>query len=401
MGADAGSFEAERLSDLIGAIYDCVLDPSRWDATLDEVRQFLDCANVVLALLDLRTDTVRLQKTIGIEPYWLAKMAEHSSDLAKLYRTVPDLLTRDIDEPIQGDRKAILMDPYYVEWGKPQGLIDWIALFLMRSPNRFAKIWLARHESLGVITDREIRLLRLLAPHLRRAVTITDLIDMKSIEAEALDGTLDTLAVGILLVAEDGAILHANRAAASMLDRERPIAATLGKIRAGDLYTTDRLRSTIALAARNEGGIGASGIGIALSGPTGDVATAHVLPLARGDLRTRLMPRAAAAVFVASDLRLPLARLDAIAEAFGLTPAETRLLERLVRGDSIADAAAAMSIAMTTAKTHRSRLLAKTGMRRQTSLISLVHRLLPPIGAADTGPADVNDAAAFDKTARR
>jgi DNA-binding CsgD family transcriptional regulator/PAS domain-containing protein len=401
MGADAGSFEAERLSDLIGAIYDCVLDPSRWDATLDEVRQFLDCANVVLALLDLRTDTVRLQKTLGIEPYWLAKMAEHSSDLAKLYRTVPDLLTRDIDEPIQGDRKAILMDPYYVEWGKPQGLIDWIALFLMRSPNRFAKIWLARHESLGVITDREIRLLRLLAPHLRRAVTITDLIDMKSIEAEALDGTLDTLAVGILLVAEDGAILHANRAAASMLDRERPIAATLGKIRAGDLYTTDRLRSTIALAARNEGGIGASGIGIALSGPTGDVATAHVLPLARGDLRTRLMPRAAAAVFVASDLRLPLARLDAIAEAFGLTRAETRLLDRLVRGDSIADAAAAMSIAMTTAKTHRSRLLAKTRMRRQTSLISLVHRLLPPVGAADTGPADVDAAAAFDKTARR
>jgi DNA-binding CsgD family transcriptional regulator len=271
----------------------------------------------------------------------------------------------------------------------------------MPGPDRYAEVTLGRHKGFGLIGDREVRLLRLLAPHLRRAVIISDLIDMKSIEAEALDGTLDTLAVGILLVAEDGAILHANRAAASMLDRERPIAATLGKIRAGDLYTTDRLRSTIALAARNEGGIGASGIGIALSGPTGDVATAHVLPLARGDLRTRLMPRAAAAVFVASDLRLPLARLDAIAEAFGLTPAETRLLERLVRGDSIADAAAAMNVAMTTAKTHRSRLLAKTGMRRQTSLISLVHRLLPPIGAADTGPADVDDAAAFDKTARR
>jgi DNA-binding CsgD family transcriptional regulator/PAS domain-containing protein len=397
MKPDARSIEAERLSELIGAIYDCVLDPARWDSTLNEVRKFLDCANVVLAILDLRTDTVRLQKTLGIEPYWLAKMAEHSSDLAKLYRTVPDLLTRDIDEPIQGDREAILVDPYYVEWGRPQGLIDWIALFLMRSPNRFAKIWLARHESFGMITDREVRLLRLLAPHLRRAVTITDLIDMKSLEAEALGGALDTLAVGTLLVADDGAILHANRAAASMLDHKTPIAATRGKLRAGDLYTTDRLRRTIALAARSAGGIGASGIGIALRGPSGDVATAHVLPLARGELRTRLMPRAVAAVFVASDLRLPFNRLQAVAEAFGLTPAETRLLDHLIRGESIADAASAMNVAVTTVKTHRSRLLSKTGARRQTGLISLVHRLVPAVGAME---ADIDGAAAAPRPHR-
>ena len=368
-----------------------------------EVRKFLDCATAMLAVLDLRTNTFRAQKVVGIEPYWLAKVHEHSGEFAKLYHTVPDLLTRPIDDPLSPsrdcDRAAVLANPYYLHWAKPQGLIDSIGIFLMRSPDRTAEIGFGRHESVGLITDREIRLLRLLAPHLRRAVMITDLIDMKSLETQALGGTLDTLAVGVLLVAEDGAILHANRAAASMLDRKTPIAATRGKLRAGDLYTTDRLRRTIVLAARNEGGIGASGIGIALSEPSGHVATAHVLPLARGDLRTRLLPRAAAAVFIASDLRLPLARLEAIAEAFGLTRAETRLLDRLVRGDSIAEAAAAMNVAMTTVKTHRSRLLAKTGMRRQTSLISLVHRLLPPVGASDTEPAD--SVAAFGKTAPR
>jgi DNA-binding CsgD family transcriptional regulator len=403
MGADTWSFEAERLSDLIGAIYDCVLDPSIWDGTLDDIRKFLDCANVMFWMSDLRTDTLRVQKVIGVEPYWLAKVPEYGKDLVRLYHTLPDLQSRHIDEPISpsrdGDRAAVLASRYYREWARPQGLVDAISMFLMRSPDRLAEIGLGRHESVGLITEREVRLLRLLAPHLRRAITITDLIDMKSLKAEALGGTLDTLAVAILLVAEDGAILHANRAANGMLDRKTPITATRGKLRAGDLYTTDRLSRTIALAARNEGGIGASGIGIALSGPSGHVATAHVLPLARGDLRTRLLPRAAAAVFIASDLRLPLARLEAIAEAFGLTRAETRLLDRLVRGDSIAEAAAAMNVAVTTVKTHRSRLLAKTGMRRQAGLISLVHRLLPPVDAVDTGPAD--GVAAIGKTAPR
>jgi len=390
MSADTQTVDAERLSDLIGAIYDCVLDPSRWDSTLDEIRKFLGCANVVLSSLDLRTDSFRVQKVIGIEPFWLAKAAETGPEFAKVYHTIPDLLTRPMDEPISpsrdGDRAAVLANRHYLEWAKPQGLIDSIAVFLMRSPERLAEFSLGRHESVGLITDREVRLLRLLAPHLRRAVTITDLIDMKSLEATSFGGALDALTPGVVLVAEDGTILHANRVAARMLDRGTPIAAKRGRLRAVDAYATERLHRVIALAAGNESEVGASGIGIALSGRSGEVATAHVLPLARGNVRTRLLPRAVAAVFVASDLHLPFRRLDAVAEAFGLTRAETRMLDRLLRGDSIAEAAAAMNVSVTTVKTHRSRLLSKTGTRRQATLISLVHRLVPALDSVETAP---------------
>jgi DNA-binding CsgD family transcriptional regulator len=402
MSADARTVEAERLSELIGSIYDCVLDPTRWDTTLDEVREFLDCANVALSVLDLRANTFRVQKVIGIEPYWLAKAAEYSTEFAKLYHTVPDLLTRPIDEPISpsrdGDRAAVLANRYYLEWAKPQGLVDSIAMFLMRSPDRLAELSLGRHESVGLISDREVRLLRLLAPHLRRAVTLTDLIDMKTLEAASFGGVLDTLAPGIVLVAEDSAILHANRTATDMLDRKTPIAAARGRLSAVDKQATDRLRRTIAIAAGNESRFGASGIGMALRGRSGEVATAHVLPLARGELRTRLLPHAVAAVFVASDLRLPFNRLQAVAEAFGLTPAETRVLDRLIRGDSISEAAAAINVAVTTVKTHRSRLLSKTGARRQTSLISLVHRLVPAVGGIET-PPDSDGTTTLDETA--
>lgn len=50
----AGSPRA--LSELIGSIYDCVLDPDRWDQTLRDLRDALDCHTGALALVDLRQD---------------------------------------------------------------------------------------------------------------------------------------------------------------------------------------------------------------------------------------------------------------------------------------------------------------------------------------------------------
>ena len=56
-------------------------------------------------------------------------------------------------------------------------------------------------------------------------------------------------------------------------------------------------------------------------------------------------------------------------KAYGLTPAEARLLAALVQGDRLADYAARSNIRITTAKTHLQSLFAKTGEKRQADLI--------------------------------
>jgi DNA-binding CsgD family transcriptional regulator len=95
------------------------------------------------------------------------------------------------------------------------------------------------------------------------------------------------------------------------------------------------------------------------------------------------MPHAAAAVFVASEERPVVDGLEAVAEAYGLTRSETRLLNRIVRGESLDEAAAALNVAKTTSRTHMARILAKTGTRRQTALLALVYRLAPAVRSAD------------------
>jgi DNA-binding CsgD family transcriptional regulator len=69
--------------------------------------------------------------------------------------------------------------------------------------------------------------------------------------------------------------------------------------------------------------------------------------------------------------------LDAIARSFEFTPAETRLTNELLLGRTIAEAAVALGVGESTAKTHLQNVFSKTGVSRQVDLIILLHRLIP------------------------
>jgi DNA-binding CsgD family transcriptional regulator len=198
------------------------------------------------------------------------------------------------------------------------------------------------------------------------------------VRADALSATLDSLTTGIVVVADRGRILHANTAARRMLSARKPIAAVNGILSVRDASASRKLASAIASA--KEATI-ASGIGVALR--SREPAIAFVLPLAHGNLGGQT-PAPTAAVFVTEVGASPPADIAALAESFGLTPAETRTLEHLVRGATVADTAAALGVSMATAKTHLVHIFSKTGISRQADLLALVHRLLPPIHGART-----------------
>jgi DNA-binding CsgD family transcriptional regulator len=268
---------------------------------------------------------------------------------------------------------------YTREMLRPFGYFDSIHLFLMKSEGRYAELGLTRHESAGLVTDGDLEVARLLLPHVRRAVTISDLIDMKSLERQALGATLDSIAIGVAIVAGEGRILHTNEAASHMIEAGSPILASNGRLAALHPDVTNELRRAIALAQADEARIGAAGIGVPLVHRDMTAATAHVLPLARGDLRTRLVPQATAAIFIVpAGAPLPV-DLGTVARIFGLTPTEARHLEQLIAGTTLAEGAATLGVSLATARTHREHIFEKTGVSRRSDLVALVERLLPPV----------------------
>jgi DNA-binding CsgD family transcriptional regulator len=204
-------------------------------------------------------------------------------------------------------------------------------------------------------------------------------MDLKGLEAQALAATLDKFAVGVIVVAEGHRILHANDAARDMFAAGSPVCSVNGRLSVHGSDGVWELGKAIALAQQNEAAIGAAGIGVALGHHAGGPAVAHVLPLAREELRTRLMQQPTAVVFVTQAGLQPPAAVAVLATNFKLTPAETRMFERLAAGATLAEAAETLRIAETTARTHLSRILSKTGVSRQADLVALIHRLSPPV----------------------
>ena len=204
-------------------------------------------------------------------------------------------------------------------------------------------------------------------------------MDLNGLEAQALAATLDKFAVGVIVVAEGHRILHANDAARDMFAAGGPVCSVNGRLSVHGSDGVCELGKAIALAQQHEAAIGAAGIGVALGDYAGGPAVAHVLPLARGELRTRLMQQSTAVVFVTQAGLQPPACVAALAANFKLTPAETRMFERLAAGATLAEAAETLRIAETTARTHLSRILSKTRVSRQADLVALIHRLSPPV----------------------
>jgi DNA-binding CsgD family transcriptional regulator/PAS domain-containing protein len=379
----------ERLSDLIGLVYDCTIEPDRWPETMHEICNELGCFLSAIYRVDLESSRVSFLRQWNAEPERLALLEKYAEDIVPVHKALLAVRPQQIDEPFvlarDVPREAWTRTRYYTEWAKPRGICDSIQTTVLREPRRVGVFAANRHKTMGPISDREIAILRLLAPHIRRAVTIGDVLDLKKVEAQALGSTLDTLAAGVIVVAEENRILHANHAARHMFAKGSPVRSQSGRLAAHGAAGGAELAKAIDLARRDEAGIGAAGIGVPLSDEAGEPAVAHVLPLARGDLRTRLLPQATAAVFVTQAGGAPLADIVAVAASIGLTPAEARVLERLLSGKSLVETAAALGIAETTAKTHLSRIFAKTGVTRQAELVALLDRLMPPLRRSEDG----------------
>lgn len=361
------------LSALIGSIYDCTLDPSQWEHTLAHVAGILACEKAILSLNELRKDRILIKKSVGWEPCWLEERARH---LPEIHGKVSAWLLHQssLDKPFVASREIPATDletsPYIRNCLRPQGIVDVAHFFLISTPDHFSELVLCWQEHHGVMTEREIELGALLLPHLRRAVTITNVLDIRTIERTRMTEALDALRPGVMLTDNRGAILHANRSAEHMLQNGSPIEVIGGILYAKSRAAKNELTKALALAARDELTIGNTGTAICLTEPDMLPVFAHVLPMAGGQLRPEMQPGAVAAVFIdaAPDGQ---GSADALATAFGLTEAETRVLASLVEGRTLFEIAAELGIARTTARTHLTHIFMKTGVSRQADLMRL------------------------------
>ncbi|HEV7265101.1 MAG TPA: helix-turn-helix transcriptional regulator [Falsiroseomonas sp.] len=365
--------DQDRLSGLIGSIYDAAADPEGWPAALESVMEAAGATSGGLHLYDpaARTCANIVPRT---DPEWTRRFREEWVDRYALWqsavrRPVGQLFTLECLSP----REEIERSSFYNEFLRPQdedfGLgVNLLAegstargwLFLFRGPRR------------GQFGSGEAQVLASLAPHLRRALELQRRLSGLEVRQGGAAAALDRLGQAALLVTADARVLLANRAAEAILVEGSGLLLARGRLAACRPADTTRLQRLVADAAT-----AAAGGPVAL--PRGEERTplaAFIVPLPRPAglawLSSGELPAAVIFVRDPESTSSPTARQ--LTDLFGLTPAQAALaFEVACGGDGGLPAAARrLRIAHATARAHLAAVFAKTGAHNQVELVRLL-----------------------------
>jgi DNA-binding CsgD family transcriptional regulator len=372
--------DSKQLPALIGEIYDAVIDPAQRNDVLDKIASFTGGHSGGLLSKHSLSKSEVLYCYVGADPN---SLQVYSESYPKLDPTA--------DSPSFGVEQVVSatdLVPYeefrrgrfYREWARPHGWVDVASAVIEKSPISCTFLSVVRHEANGLVDDEMRRRMALLIPHVRRALLIGKTIHRKQTEAVCFSDVLDGLSSGMILVDANGRIVHTNNAGNAILDAGDFLRAVCGRLVASDLAINAALREILVAANVSDAALGTRGIALPLTAHDGERYVAHVLPLTSGARRAAgLAYNAVAALFIRKAALEPFSPPEVIGEMYKLTPTELRVLLAIVDIGGVPEVAAALGVAVTTVKTHLSRLFEKTGVARQADLVKLVAGFSTPL----------------------
>jgi len=375
--------EMERFSALVGLIYDASLDPALWPAVFEKTCRYIGATAAALNSQDTLGKAAHFYYSWGTDPHCDQLYRE---GLFRFNPVFPTALFFGVEEThCVTDclpREEFCRSRFAKKYLNPQGLVDGLFSNLEKSATTCATFVVARTILEGFADDEMRRRFALVVPHIRRAVLIGKVVDLKAVEAAALADSLDTLSAGMFLVDATTRIVHANASGHRMVSEGKLLRAPSGRLQAIDAPGDQTLRGSFAAAARGDAALGRKAIAVPLKAHDGERFVAHVLPLTCGSRRKAGVSYAAVAtVFVqraALDLPSP---PEAVSRAFQLTPAELRVLFAIIEVGGAPEVADVLGISETTVKWHLGHLFEKTGTSRQAELVKLVAGFCNPLVA--------------------
>ncbi|HVY20173.1 MAG TPA: hypothetical protein VHA70_08855 [Bauldia sp.] len=367
---------------LIGDIYDAALHPDSWEQVLAKITTYLGGVSSVLLGQDFVNLEGRFFHHWNDNPEYTELFF---SKYMKLSPLSPHLMMSKPGDIVVASRlmphEELRASRFFREWVEPQHYYDFVGVTIENSGGRVANLTSGGLDHQGLITDDQVRRMELIAPHIRRAVLIGDVIEEQFRIARDLAEVFDRLAISIFLVRRDGAITYANAPGRRLAEEGDVVVAMDGSLKATSAAAANQLQSAIAAASEGDAAIATNGIALPLSGRTGALYVASVLPLASGErTETGRAFEAKAAVFVRkSGIDLP-NPIEVMARQYRLTGAEIRVLYSLMEMSGISAAADLTGLSQATVKTHIRHLFVKTGTKRQSDLVKLVASLASPVG---------------------
>ena len=364
-------------SALVACIYRGTLEDPPWLSVLTQLKEVLQSHSVALVLRPAAPHKRAL----------IVMAREGNSGLAMDDFTLEDRLDADIFSSLAEDcvssademfgERTWLDSDFYRTWVQPFDIRYMLGAQIRGEDGSLCRLRICRPPTAAPFTDREKAICQALIPHFKQAMEIFSRMNCLEAEQHFYAEAVNRLLLGTILLDRDGRVIRMNGVAEKILAERDGLSFSSAGL---DVATRDGQHAFQAAIAHG------------LAAVTGkqpfvdeDFAQAIAAPRPSGRMPLVIRIHPLPQNEVESDDRHPVLALlvydpehkfqlepQLMRRLFGLTPAEAALAQRLVEGLSLDDAAARLGIRKNTARAQLSVIFSKTGVTRQSSLVSLL-----------------------------
>lgn len=363
--------ETDKLSDVIGAVYEASLDPSLWDdAVLRLVNAFAPM-HWHVAMLFWERAPARTARIIAS-----ASLAAHARELyvaqfagrnpwSRRLASLPAGKVVDSDDLVP--RSELVESDFYRHFLSAWDLTRSIAVVLDRAgEERLAFVVIGPD---GQDVEGLKRAIRLVAPHLQRAVRISRRLAEAELRAAGAERSLALSAAGVVALRSDLSVVNINPRA------EEAVASGVARL------DGDRWRFVDAKAqAEVEALAAATGpSSAAFNAPDGagrDLAVLGVrVPRERREALDGFVDGASILLTIGVKERAPTIPIDHLAAWYGLTPSEALLAASIADGETVRAFAIRRGVTENAVRFLMKGVLRKTGAADQARLVAALRAL--------------------------
>jgi DNA-binding CsgD family transcriptional regulator len=362
----------EVLNDLIGRVYECALDPTLWNDTLSRITAALCPLNWEAAFLIWEGNNPPRAQFVaasglaaGVQEMYAAVYGGNHDWSRRLmpYRNGSVVDTDELLSRQEFSETKFARD-FLVPWG-----IDRMIAVLLDSRGG---------ERLGLMLpgpgERDLdelkRGMRVLAPHIQRAVRISHRIASLELAAGAAAEATDQSPFAVLSLDADMSILSANRRVARY---EK--AGVIGTVGQRLTFVDPAAQKKLIDLARSAPPAGLAFQATAKSGRELPVLGARIAPQVARPLGGIAEGAAMIVTIGSAPGETPVVEIDRVAQWFGLTPSEARLAVAISEGISLQDYAAQRAVTTNSTRFLLKGVFRKTGVTSQAQLAAMIARL--------------------------
>ena len=363
------NYSAEQIEKLLDLIYDAAAENDLWRSALTAIADLTGSQGGVIFGQSVSAQKVYFDFNGRLD-------AEYNRIYQERHMRNPWSIfmeTQPVGRLVMSDEVTTLPElhalDFYTDVLRPQGLAHNGMIALAAKRDFRAAFNLCRSARKGPFDSDGKRLLNMLSPHMRRAVTLGFRIDGYLAMQNAAFDVLDRVADGVVVLDRNAHSLFANTTAnrftAEGLLRFQQVISTYSAVH------SQRLSNLIRSALQGDAG-GSMSLPHHEDGRLLTILVTSVRSKELGRLSDAGIKDAAVLLFIIDPLSRRSISPAQIIDAYGLTLSEARVALAASSGNTISEAAELLKLSPNTVKTHLRRVFAKTSTARQTELTALI-----------------------------